>query len=590
METQTNSDRPASKQLKQLRDLLPFAKPYLWQIAAALTFLGLGAVATLSLPIAVRRMIDLGFDPANQSEIGRYFLLLLAVAMAMALFTAARYFCVSWLGERIVADLRKAVFNRVVVMSPSFFETTRTGEVLSRINTDTTLVEVVVGSTFSIALRSFVMFVGAGVMMAVTSPSLAGYIALLIPVIILPVSFLGKWIKKLSKLNQDRIADLSAYTTETLNAIETVQAYAQDRREQNRFAKTVESVFGIARKRFAAESIMSVIIVSLMFGGIVGILWLGARSVIDGEMTAGTLSQFVLYAIIAATTTGALTQVYGELQRAAGAMERIAELLGLKPDIASPETPAQLSMPVRGDISIRNLTFAYSSRLDEPVLEDLNLEVKAGETVALVGPSGAGKSTLFLLLMRFYDPQTGTISLDGLPINTLDVLDYRAQLALVAQSVTVFSADARTNIAYGKEDATEADIARAANLAHADEFINKLPEKYQTFLGERGVRLSGGQAQRVSIARALLVNPPVLLLDEATSALDAHSERRVKDALDQLMRDRTTLVISHRLATIRNADRIAVMDAGRIVAQGTHEELLQSSELYNSLAKLQFSD
>ncbi len=582
-------DRKPSKNLAILKRLWPFVRPYLSKLLLALALLVLGAATTLSLPIAVRQMIDLGFDPAQQSAITRYFLLLFGVALAMGLFTSLRYFWVSWIGQRVVADLRQAVYRKIMSFSPAFFETTRTGEVLSRINTDTTLVEVVVGSTFSITLRSAVMFLGASAMMIITSPRLALLIGLLIPLIIAPIVIMGRWVRRLSKENQDRIADMSATATETINAIKTVQSYAQDARETRRFSDNAEAVFGIARRRIRAETIMAILIVWLMFGGMIGVLWIGAQNVIDGTMSAGTLSQFVLYAIIAATTTGALTQVYGELQRAAGALERILEMLEMEPEIRSPANPRPSANRARGRLEFADLSFAYPSRLDRRVLDDIQLTIEPGEKVALVGPSGAGKSTVFQLLMRFYDPTEGQILLDGAPINELDLLAYRRQLALVAQDVTLFSSNALENIRYGNPDASREQVKEAARSAFAHDFIADLQDGYDTFLGERGVRLSGGQAQRIAIARALLTDPPVLLLDEATSALDAESERVVQQALDAVMEGRTTLIIAHRLATVRQADRILVMENGRIVAQGTHDSLTRDSALYAHLASLQFA-
>ena len=589
MAQHSDNERAPSKNLGELRTLWPFVRPYLGFVFLALLFLVLGALTTLALPVAVRQMIDLGFDQANQAEISRYFLILMAVAIAMGIFTSLRYFWVSWIGERVVADLRKAVYGKVIHMSPSFFESTRTGEVLSRINTDTTLVEVVVGSTFSIALRSAFMFAGASVMMVYTSPRLAAMIALLIPLIVVPIVLFGRWVRKLSKLNQDRIADMSATATETINAIHTVQAYAQDKREEKNFADRVETVFGTARKRLRAETLMSILIVTMVFGGIVGVLWMGAQSVIDGSMSAGTLSQFVLYAILASTATGALTQVYGDLQRAAGALERIMEMLALQTDIQSPQNPRSLPATVGGRIELDHVSFAYPSRPDKLILQDINLAIEPGEKIALVGPSGAGKTTLFQLLMRFYDPTAGHIRLEGIPITELDVLDYRRQLALVAQDVTIFSTDALENIRYGVPESDPQAVEDASRAAYAHDFLTELQDRYQTYLGERGVRLSGGQAQRVSIARALLTDPPVLLLDEATSALDAESERLVQAALDQIMQGRTTLIIAHRLATVREADRILLLDQGRIVAQGSHDRLIEQSPLYAHLASLQFA-
>jgi len=581
-------DRPTSKSLGPLKKLLPFARPYIPQILLALLFLVLGAAATLSLPVAVRHMIDLGFSPEHQDAISRYFAIMFGVAVAMAVFTGLRYYWVTWLGQRVVADLRDAVYQKVLAMSPEFFESTRTGEVLSRINTDTTLVETVVGSTFSISLRSFVMLIGSAIMMTISSPKLAGMIALVIPAIIVPIVIASRIVRKLSKLSQDRIADCSAMATETINAVQTVQAYAQEKSEMRRFSDAVLEAFKANVKRIRAETLMSIFVIIMMFGGVVLVLWMGAQSVIDGTLSAGVLSQFVLYAILAATMTGALSSVIGELMRAAGALERISELLSMTPAIRSPGEPKLLSEPVKGNIRIKGLEFAYPSRLDTPIFSNIDVTISAGETVALVGPSGAGKSTLFQLLMRFYDPTAGGISVDGIDIRELDLAALRGQMALVSQDVTIFSSNALENIRYGASDRSQDEIKQAARAAHADEFISAMDKGYETYLGERGVRLSGGQAQRLSIARALITDPPILLLDEATSSLDAESERLVQQALDEIMQGRTTLVIAHRLATVRKADRILVLDQGAIVAEGKHEELIEQNELYGHLSELQF--
>ncbi|MCF6226812.1 MAG: ATP-binding cassette domain-containing protein [Xanthomonadales bacterium] len=581
-------DREKSKDMSHLRGLFPYVTRYRKYIFLALLFLVLGAATTLYFPVALRHVIDLGFAEGQHEKIAQYFWIMFAVSILMAVFTSLRYYWVSWLGQRVVTDIRKDVFDRVVGMSPAFFETTRTGEILSRINTDTTLVESVVGSTFSIALRSIVMLIGSMIMMIITSPKLAGMILLLIPVIIVPIILFGRKVRVLSKQSQDRIADSSALATETIYAIHTVQSYAQNERENQRFSESVLQAFTTSVKRIAAATSMSMAVVIMVLGGIIFVLWLGAQAVIEGTMTAGTLSQFLLYAIIAASTAGGLTAVWGELQRAAGALERITELLNMQSDIQSPEDAHIFTEKVKGNIALEDVTFAYPSRLDQPVLEAISLNIKAGETVALVGPSGAGKTTMFQLLMRFYDPQQGLIKIDDVALTALELGSLRQQMALVSQDVTIFSTNALENIRYGRPDASDEQVYAAAKAAHADVFIDDLAEQYDTFLGERGVRLSGGQAQRLSIARALLTDPPILLLDEATSALDARSEKLVQQALDELMRDRTTLVIAHRLATVRKADRIVVMNEGRVVAEGSHEELIESNELYRSLAELQF--
>ncbi|MGV6852412.1 MAG: ABC transporter transmembrane domain-containing protein [bacterium] len=584
------TDRAKSKNLAALKNLWPFIAPLKSNVFLALVLLALAALATLSLPVAVRQMIDLGFDPAHQDEIGRYFLLMLAVALAMGTFSSLRYFWVSWIGERVIADMRKTVYQRVLSMSPGFFETTSTGEVLSRINTDTSVVETVVGSTFSIALRSTVMFSGALAMMIYTSPKLALMICALLPVIILPIVFLGKKVRALSKINQDQIAGLSALATETINAVTTVQAFAQTAREKQQFNTQAEHVFVSARKRFKAESLMSFLIVTLVFIGIISVLWMGAGMVIAGSMSSGTLGQFVLYAIMAATSTGALSQVYGEMQRAAGALERLMELMHMQSDIKTAQNPIAVPEAFSGNIRFSNINFSYPAYPDKPVLKDINLNIKAGEKVAIVGPSGAGKSTLFQLLLRFYDPDSGDILINDIKLRDFEPEQWRKHLALVSQQVTLFAKNARDNICYGHPDASEEELQKASKAAFADQFISKLPEGYNSFLGEKGIRLSGGQAQRLAIARALIIDPPILLLDEATSALDAESERKVQQALEASMEGRTTLVIAHRLATVRAVDRIIVLEDGQISAQGTHEELLESNPLYAHLAKLQFTD
>ena len=582
---------PPPRKPGPLTQLVPFLAPYRGTLLLALLALLIAAGASLVLPVAVRQMIDQGFSRSNAEHIDRYFLLLFGVAAVLGLFTAARFYLVSWLGERVVADMRSAVYRHIIHMSPAFFETTRTGEVLSRLTTDTTLIQTVVGTSMSMALRSIVMLAGGLVMMAVTSPRLTGVTLALLLFVILPIILFGRQVRKLSRASQDRVADSSALAGEKLNAVPTVQAFTQEEYETGRFAQSVESAFDTARRRIRARASLTAIIIVMVFGAIVLVLWQGARSVLDGGMTAGVLSQFVLYAVLVATSIGALSEVWGDVQRAAGASERLMELLAAQPAIQVAAKPLSLPAPapgVTGDMRMEKLLFHYPSRPDHATLNDFSLHVQAGETVALVGPSGAGKTTLFQLLLRFYDPQAGRIVLDGVDIAQADPAAVRARIGIVPQDTVVFSADAMENIRYGRAGATDDEVIAAARAAMADEFIARLPEGYRTFVGERGVRLSGGQRQRIAIARAILKNPPVLLLDEATSALDAESERLVQAALENLMKGRTTLVIAHRLATVRNAHRIVVMEDGRIEAIGTHDALLARGGLYARLAALQF--
>ena len=585
------SSGSSTKAISPIAQLAPFLAPYRGTLALALIALLVAAAASLVLPVAVRGMIDQGFSRSNAEHIDRYFLLLFGVAAVLGLFTAARFYLVSWLGERVVADIRSAVYRHVIGMSPSFFETTRTGEVLSRLTTDTTLIQTVVGTSMSMALRSTVMLAGGLVMMGVTSPRLTGFTLALLLFVILPIIGFGRQVRKLSRASQDRVADSSALAGEKLNAVPTVQAFTQEQHETGRFAESVEAAFDTARRRIRARASLTAIIIVMVFGAIVLVLWQGARSVLAGDMTAGVLSQFVLYAVLVATSIGALSEVWGDVQRAAGATERLMELLAAQPDIRVPAAPLPFPPPqpgITGEIRMEHLLFHYPSRPDHAALRDFSLHVRAGETVAIVGPSGAGKTTLFQLLLRFYDPAEGRIVLDGVDIAQASPAAVRARIGIVPQDTVVFSADAMENIRYGRADATDAEVKAAAQAAMADEFIARLPEGYRTFVGERGVRLSGGQRQRIAIARAILKNPPVLLLDEATNALDAESERLVQAALENLMRGRTTLVIAHRLATVRNANRIVVMEDGRIESIGSHEALLEQGGLYARLAALQF--
>jgi len=586
-----NTEEPAARPrpLAALRTLIPFLRPYRGLVAGWLAFLTISSSATLALPVAVRFMIDRGFSTQNPDGIDRWFVGLILVALVLAVATAGRFFCISLLGEKVIADLRERVFGQLLHLDMEFFARTRAGELVSRLAADTELLRSVIASTLSVALRSFVTMLGSGIALLITSPRLAGMAAIGIPVIVLPIVLYGRRVQKLSRANQDRIADANARATETLTAIHTVQSYAREGHESGRFGEAVRTAIGAARRRIATQAGLTAVVILLVFGAITGVLWIGARDVIGGTLSAGTLGQFVLYAVIGAGSIGALTEVWAELQRAGGGMGRIEELLNERSAIEVPAEPAALPARVAGELRFENVTFRYPSRPDAPALHDFSLHVRPGENVALVGPSGAGKSTVLQLLLRFHDPDQGAIRVDGTDLRRLDPRALRGQIALVPQDPVLFGDDARTNIRYGRLDASDAEVVEAARIAEADRFLSALPEGYGTHLGERGVRLSGGQQQRVAIARAVLKDAPILLLDEATSALDAQSERDIQQALERLMRGRTTLVIAHRLATIRRADRIVVLDGGRIVAEGKHEELIAQGGLYAELARLQFS-
>jgi len=595
----TNNGQPEARELKKgslaaFKGLLPFLKPYRNRFLVAGIALIVAAGSTLAIPYAFKQMIDLGFGANagvhSAAHVNQVFLALFAVATVLALATAARFYSVSWLGERVTADIRNAVYSHVVQQSPEFFETTKTGEVLSRLTTDTTLIQSVVGTSISMALRNVLLFLGGLVMLFVTSPKLTGIIIGLLVLTVLPIVIFGRRVRKLSRDSQDRVADASAMAGEILNAMPTVQAFTHENLEAQRFGGSVEGAFSTAMRRIQARAFLTMLAIVLVFGTIVFVLWLGAHAVLEGSMTGGDLGQFILYASIVAGAIGALSEVMGEAQRAAGATERLLELLAVRSDIQNP-AQAQALPPRAANgaaLSLADVTFSYPSRPDTLALDHVTLDVKPGETVAVVGPSGAGKTTLFQMLLRFYDPQSGAIRLDGTDIRLLDLHTLRGAIGIVPQDTVIFSADAMENIRYGRADASDQEVIEAARLAAAHEFIERLPHGYKSFLGERGVRLSGGQRQRIAIARALLKNPPLLLLDEATSALDAESERLVQGALEAAMVGRTTIIIAHRLATVQRADRIIVMEDGKIVETGTHQSLVALGGIYANLAALQF--
>jgi ATP-binding cassette subfamily B protein len=580
--------RPRARSLQPLRALIPFIGQYPGRVMAAFLALLAATAATLAMPIAVRFMIDNGFSTEDANSIDRYFLAILVVAIVLGLASAMRFYFVSWIGERVTADLRAAVYNHITTLSPAFFEVTRTGEVLSRLTADVTLIKTVVGSSASIALRNSFMFVGSAIMLVYTSASLAGLAALTLPAVIVPVIVFGRMVRRLARASQDRIADTASHATETISAMQTVQSFTHEKEDRRIFSNAVEGSFDTAKLRILARAGMTAIAIVLIFAGVTGILWLGAQYVLDGTMSGGTLGQFILYAVLCATSIGALSEVWGEVQLAAGATERLVEILQVEPVILPPANPKSLPQPPQGHIAFDNVTFQYPTRPEISALSGFSLAVTPGETVALVGASGAGKSTVFQLLSRFYDPQDGRISIDGVALPDMMPQNVRGALAIVPQETVVFAKTVMENIRFGRPEASEAEVIIAAKAAQADEFIARLPQGYATELGERGVTLSGGQRQRIAIARAILRDAPVLLLDEATSALDAESETLVQKALGNLMEGRTTLVIAHRLATILKADRIIVMEGGKVTAQGKHHELLAQDGLYARLADLQF--
>ena len=584
--------KPA-RDVRSLAGLLPFLRPYRGRIVLAAVFLVLAAASTLVFPVALRSLIDQGLvatDPGSRvMALREHFFALFGVGVALGVFSAARFFMVSWLGERVTADLRNAVYSHVVRQSPEFFETTQTGEVLSRLTTDTTLVQTVVGSSLSMGLRNTVMGIGAMAMLIITNPVVMTQVLAILVLVVLPSLYFGRRVQRLSRASQDRVADSSAIAAEVLNAVPVVQSYMQEDREAKRFGDSTERAFSTAVRRTTLRSFLVAFIISATFGALLWGLYQGTQAVMRGDISAGHLGETVVYVIILVSSVAVLSEVYGELLRAAGATERLMELLQLRSPVVSPASPEPMPASQGGaSVRLEQVTFRYPSRPQHPTLRDFNFAVAPGETVALVGPSGAGKSTVFQLILRFYDVESGTIRIDGAAVEKVSLEELRARIGIVPQDSVIFSADAMENIRYGRPSASDAEVVAAATAAYAHDFLSALPEGYKTFLGERGVRLSGGQRQRISIARAMLKNPPLLLLDEATSALDAEGERMVQAALESAMRHRTTIVIAHRLSTVQKADRIVVMEAGEIVETGTHAELVGAGGLYARLAALQF--
>ncbi len=582
-------DRPKSKNYGYLLRTYQFMKPYKRQLVIFFLALIASSSATLSMGVGLKFLIDRGLSAKDPALLNEGLGIVIAIVVVIAAATYVRFYYISWIGERVVADIRKAVFSQILKLNPGFFETTKTGEILSRLTTDTSLLQTVVGSSLSIAIRNFFALVGGIIMLLVTNAKLTGFVALVVPAVVVPIVLYGRRVRALSRESQDRVADVGSYAEEHLNAIRTVQAYVHEDIDRAAFNANAEGAFSTAMRRVLARALLGSTVILLVFGAIALVLWAGGRDVIAGTISPGELSAFIFYSVTVAASVGAMSEVMGDLQRTAGATERLVELLETEPEIKAPAQPKALPVPARGAVEFDHVTFHYPSRPDAAALHGLNLSVAPGEHVALVGPSGAGKSTVFQLLLRFYDPQAGAVRLDGIDLRDANPQDVRARIGLVAQDPVIFAADALENIRYGRPTATDAEVEAAAEAAAAMEFIRKLPDGMRSFLGERGVRLSGGQKQRIAIARAILRDPALLLLDEATSALDAENERLVQTALERLMVGRTTMVIAHRLATVVNADRIAVIDDGRLVDTGRHEQLLVSNPLYARVAALQFS-
>jgi ATP-binding cassette subfamily B protein len=580
---------PAKRpRLRPLLALVPYVLRYRGRVFLAFISLTIAAITTLVVPVAVRRVVDFGLSPEGIALINSYFSVMIALVAVLAGASAARFYLVMTIGERVVADFRQDVFAHLVSLSPAFFDSARSGELVSRLTADTTQIKSAVGASVSVALRNLMLFLGATIMMVITSPRLSGFVLLAIPVIVIPLVAFGRWVRRLTRASQDRFGVAAAYVAEVLGSVRTVQAFTGEQMTAARYRGEVEQAYDAACRSHQARAVLTAVLIFIIFTSVVIVLWVGSNDVLTGTITPGRLGQFVLYAVLAAAGLGQLSEVWGDLSAASGAAERLFEILRVTPEIAAPASPRALPQPARGDVGFDHVGFSYPTRPDVLATDGVSLSVKAGEKVAIVGPSGAGKSTLFHLLLRFYDPKSGTISFDGVPIQSVDPKALRARIALVPQDSVVFAASARENIRFGRPDASDAEVERAAELAHATEFIRRLPGAFEAQLGERGVKLSGGQRQRIAIARAILRDAPLLLLDEATSSLDAESEILVQTALEELMRHRTTLVIAHRLATVLSCDRILVMEHGRIVEQGTHASLVAANGLYARLARLQF--